>query len=65
MSHLLSITRNGIYSLIDHFAISSDMESSEVCKRYYACDDCIVNDVYLVCLFVCLIAKKKITAKIT
>ena len=33
ISHIRS--RNGIYSLIDHFAISSDMKSSVVCKLYY------------------------------
>ena len=49
MSHSISHTRscNGIYSLIDHFAISSDMVSSDICKRYYVCDDYIVNDVNL------------------
>ena len=49
MSHSISYTRscNGIYSLIDHFFISSDMVSSDICKRYYVCDDCIVNDVNL------------------
>ena len=49
MSHSISHTRscNGIYSLIDHFAISSDMVSSDICKRYYVCDDCVVNYVNL------------------
>ena len=49
MSHSISHTRscNGIYSLIDHFVFSSDIVSSDICKRYYFCDDCIVNDVNL------------------
>ena len=42
-TQLVTRTRscNGIYLLIDHFAISSNLVSSDVCKRYYVCDDCI------------------------
>ena len=49
MSHSISHVHscNGIYSLIDHFAISSDVVSYDVCKHFYVCDDCIVNNVNL------------------
>ena len=49
MLHSINHTRSrdSIYSLFDHFTSRSDTVSSDVCKRYYVCDDYIVNDVNL------------------